>query len=315
MYQIIGIVVPIISILLTFRYISNGGAYRKSVLTVCAIAVFYGCFLFLSDRIVEFSMGNIGAFKTVLKQATIDAKQVGEIKSRVEAQSATIDMVAKNASESKELSEGLATKLNLAEKRLRDAEALYGNLAQNQELAAARLKEISDAVNQANSALSEIQAALGFTNTITAAQTGNRKAFDQLKVWSEDRSYKFSTQALQAVNTIFEQHSQPFFRSGLQVPWKEGVDPSQLNVQQLEQNYNNAPSFLKPALIEYIAKRSDITKKDRMQFLINVIGHDEDLGAVEYAGRYFTQAANLQIKPLATEYLLEWWRDNKDKIE
>ncbi len=51
-----------------------------------------------------------------------------------------------------------------------------------------------------------------------------------------------------------------------------------------------------------------------MQFLVDIIERDTDLNAVEYAGRYFTQGASLKIKPLAIEYLLNWWKENKDKI-
>jgi hypothetical protein len=52
-----------------------------------------------------------------------------------------------------------------------------------------------------------------------------------------------------------------------------------------------------------------------MEIYINVIKNDMSLTAVEYAGRQFTSLANLQIKPLATDYLIDWWVKNKESIK
>jgi hypothetical protein len=52
-----------------------------------------------------------------------------------------------------------------------------------------------------------------------------------------------------------------------------------------------------------------------MNFLASVLRDDASLTAVEYAGRRFTEAADLPLKSLETEPMLEWWDKNRNKIE
>ena len=72
---------------------------------------------------------------------------------------------------------------------------------------------------------------------------------------------------------------------------------------------------LKPALIEYINNRSDIPKLEKLDFFIEVMKTDASLKAVEYAGRYFTMGTNLKIKPLAIDYLPNWWAEHRKDYE
>ena len=64
-------------------------------------------------------------------------------------------------------------------------------------------------------------------------------------------------------------------------------------------------------MLEFAWKRDDIPKIDRMDFMMQVMEKDTSLTAVEYAGRYFTQSAGLKIKPMALEYLKDWWDTNR----
>jgi len=154
--------------------------------------------------------------------------------------------------------------------------------------------------------------------TIVRAENNDRRAFEQIRKWHNDESFQFSAEATAAYQKIRSMHNSPIYRSGFTVPWKNGIEPSKLNLSDLKKNYQNisvSTPHLKPALIEYIWKREDIPKRNRMEFLIEVLKTDDSLVAVEYAGRYFAEGASLSKDPLAVDEFVSWWEANKDKIK
>ncbi len=154
-----------------------------------------------------------------------------------------------------------------------------------------------------------------FTQTVIAAQNDDRQAFDQLEIWARDRSFPLREKALNAFRSILDKHSPSMVRGGFKIPWEEGIDPSKLSFDQLRQNYQAAPAWLKPGLIEDIWKRENIPKKQRMEFLVEVVKRDSSLTAVEYAGRYLSSALDAGVKPLAIKQLLQAWIEKKSSIK
>ncbi len=292
--KLIGILLVLDSIALTAWWVTTHGSHKGTVVTLCFLTVFAGLALILQERITELTIKGVGTIKTAVQQVTSDAKTVAELKERVENQSATVDLVAKEASKAKALSEEVADKNKRAEDKL---------------------ETLDKAIDKANTTLEELEAVTEFTTAVVAAQNDDRKAFDKLKLWAEDKAYRFSGRAQQAWNKILEEHSKPFFVSGFKVPWTEGFDPSKLTLPELSKQYQHAPAQLKPALLEYIWNRNDIPKIDRLDFMLNVMQTDSSLTAVEYAGRYFTSGTDQKIKPLAVEYLGNWWRKHRQEFK
>lgn len=294
MMQTFGVILVFGSLAGTAWWVGTSRPHKGFMISICLIAVFAGSFFVVQERAVEITFKGLGTIKAAAEQAVLDANEVNQIKKRAAAQSATIDLVVQQAGESKRLVEELSQTSAVAEQRL-------GTIEKTSE--------------RASKVLSELEQATQFTMTVIAAQTDDRKAFDQLVTWAKVKSHPFSSRAGQAWGMILDQHNPPFVRIG-KVPWPDRIDdPSKLTFQQLRQGYESALVFVKPALIAYISKRQDIPKKDRMQFLADVIEHDESLKAVEYAGRYFMKEAGLKFKPLAVTPILEWWRNNKNTIQ
>jgi hypothetical protein len=98
------------------------------------IAIFAGAFLLLRDRVVELTVENVGTIKAAATQAAADASSISELRSRIEAQAATIDLVAASAEESRSLATDFSEKLDQAEARLSQMDELIqrasGSLAQ-----------------------------------------------------------------------------------------------------------------------------------------------------------------------------------------
>lgn len=177
-----------------------------------------------------------------------------------------------------------------------------------------KFKILNVDLKKARETVNDLKVISDFTMTVIAAQNDDRKAFDKLKSWAVEKSFSRSAEAEQAWIKILDEHASPFYTSGFNVPWAAGIDPSKLSFLELQRTYNSAPTFIRLALVEYIWGRKDILKKERMQFLVDVMKNDGSLKTVEYAGRFFTSESGQNIKPLAIESLLEWWANNKDKI-
>ena len=179
-----------------------------------------------------------------------------------------------------------------------------------------RLASLDDEIGKARGTRDDLRNRSEFAMTVIFAQNDDRKAFDQLKAWSEDPAFPFKKEAQQAWIKILDEHATPFTVSGFTVPWAEGVDPSKLSFADLKRDFPNAPAYVRVALVEYIwKKRDDVPKKDRMQFLADTLQSDNSLRVVEHAGRFFTEESNQKIKPLAVDVLLDWWKKNKADYE
>lgn len=95
--KLIGILLILNSIAVSSYWITTHGTHKGAVLTLCFLAVFAGFALVLSDRITELSVKGVGTIRAAAEQASSDAKAISDIKTRIEAQSATVDLVADRA--------------------------------------------------------------------------------------------------------------------------------------------------------------------------------------------------------------------------
>jgi len=154
-----------------------------------------------------------------------------------------------------------------------------------------------------------------FMMTVINAQNGYRKALDQLHKWSNDDSFLLNHQAWQAWKDIAKKYN-PYLNNkiGTPLPWKEGTDPSTLTFIDLKRIYQGQDSLsdYKPALINYIWMRNDISEGERMEFLVEIIKSDDSLKAVNVAGQLFWKAAKLKSRIFSSEEdLSKWWEENK----
>ena len=294
MLQLIGLLIILNSLVVAGWWLMQQKPGMAACISLCLIGVFVGIVLIFNERAVEITIKNVGTIKAVAEQAKVDAQTISDIKQRIEGQAATVDAVAKTAYDAKRVAEDVESKSQEADKKL---------------------KNIDDAVKQGRAAVAELQAYTAFNNAVIAAQNDDRKSFDQLKTWAQDKNYPFSKAAQQAWMTILDSHDSAMSKGGFTIPWKEGVDPEKLSFEELQANYKEAPAHIRLGFVEYIWQRQDLQKQQRMQFLIDVLQTDSSLNVVEYAGRYFSAGSKDRLKPLAIEQHVDWWNKNKDSIQ
>jgi len=97
MFKIIGGLLIINSIIIALLLITSSQVNKAGVISICLIAIFAGFFLIIQDRVIEITVKGVGTIKAAAEQATSDANTIAEIKKRIEAQSATVDLVAEKA--------------------------------------------------------------------------------------------------------------------------------------------------------------------------------------------------------------------------
>jgi hypothetical protein len=289
--QILGVLIVVVVIALLVSSERPSGVPAIAALVVVLLA---GLALALSDRAIELTIEKVGSIKAAAKQAETKLEEIVEIKKRIDAQAATIDLVAKEATTAKALSEELKQKTEKADEKLR---------------------QIDGALEKATVALNTLNQFTAFHTLAMSAQTGNRGAFDEIRKTADDSKSPFRDMALQVFREIMNKNQPAFYMRPGHPTWKEGVDPKQFTLDRLRTEYQNAPALLRPALLTYIRDRHDFAKSDRMQFCIDVLRDEKvDLNLVSLAGRYFAELSENMLMPLAIPEHLVWWEKNKESI-
>lgn len=101
--EIVGILVVVAALGIGCWRFYKGKKLPASNLARLALASFIGVALVLNHRISELSFGKLATLKAASEQAQADAAQIAAIRERVEAQAATMDLVAKESAEAKRL--------------------------------------------------------------------------------------------------------------------------------------------------------------------------------------------------------------------
>lgn len=275
----------------------SASAGSKWMLGACGLAVLAGLYLMGEGKSKELSLSGVGSIR---ETAEADAREIAQLKNRVEAQSATVDLVAKSAKE---------------------AQQLTGELKKKSDEFDEQLKKANEALEKANKDTTELKEVLAFTSVVVGAQSDSRIAFDQLAKWSADPNFRFRHEARQAWAIAGQPHAKSaMYMSSFEIPWAAGFDPKALTLDQIQNLYANRPVDWRPALLEFIWKRDDIPRRVRMAHMVEVQASDSSLAAVAYAGRFFIQGAEqldpaVKFEPLNVEKIADWWRDNQEKFK
>jgi hypothetical protein len=135
-----------------------------------------------------------------------------------------------------------------------------------------------------------------------------------------DTSFPFQKNAMKAKKNISDE-SYYFYllpiKPAYKVPWEKGLNPYEVPLSQLWKEYNSTPEIIiRCGIIQFMwEERGDIPKKERLQFLVDVLKNDKSLEVVKLAGHYFKETSNDGFTPLGINGHIEWWEKNKDTIK
>jgi hypothetical protein len=119
-FMIIGTLLICVAVFMVFY-----GAFKRNnakTLYPASVIIFsFGLLLTLKDSISKITTSIVTV--ELVKQATVDADAIDKIRSRVEDQSATIDLIAKKAVSAESASEDAEKQINLTKQKLQDVDA------------------------------------------------------------------------------------------------------------------------------------------------------------------------------------------------
>lgn len=178
-----------------------------------------------------------------------------------------------------------------------------------------KIAELNSLISEATSKLQEIESITEFLKVTIAAQNDDRRAFDKLVSWIDDKLFPMRKEAVSTWVKIRADYGGPIEPGYMNFPWPKDIDPNKLSISDLRKIYTSSVSLYHAYLVNFINEKTDISKKDRMAFFIDVLKDDESLIATSYAGKFFAKDVGVEWKHFVIEPLLNWWDKNKDKIE
>jgi len=182
------------------------------------------------------------------------------------------------------------------------------------EAANEKIINMDQKVAKATEKINNLSTETDFMTVFNSAQSNDRAAFEKLKIWSEDNDSPYRERASQAYRKIMEDHQLGLPLNPVDPPWKPGIDPSQLTFHQLREIYDGAGTH-RPGVLKYVMQRKDITKKEKMQFLIDIIKSEQNLKFLEYAGQCFIGESKQNVYKIAYWEHIKWWDEHKDEIK
>lgn len=103
----VGMLVILASLIAGAWYVISGRPRPVLASSFTFLAIFVGIFFVVYERATEITITGVGTIKAAAKSAEGDAAAIAKVLTRVEAQSATIDLVAAKATEAEKLSKEL----------------------------------------------------------------------------------------------------------------------------------------------------------------------------------------------------------------
>ncbi|MBM4056405.1 MAG: hypothetical protein FJ264_17395 [Planctomycetes bacterium] len=310
--QIIGLVIIISLLPITIWCVTKKKPYlRTLIFCVDPIFFIFGVILFKIDLIYEITLPEGTTIKTTLQKATLDAKEISALKERVEAQSATIDLVAKSASEAKNLStdakslyEELSNKNKIADKELKN----ISNKILPLELKA---KSLSTLIRKIRKELLLLQEILKIQQLTTAAKAGSRRDYEELnEISTKDPRIQTYTKA--ALNDIFFYFDAERNIGGRTLGDLIARKPIECSVDEVIDIYHNAdPSLgLRESAINTLAK---LKKDTAVQEICDSIYKEQNLRVIARMIRALSILTDEYFETLDINKVKTWWGKNPNK--
>ncbi len=292
---------------------------NRGLLILCCYSVAMWLITVSGEKLTEFSIGNL--FSAKLDQANEYVNEIEMMKNSISSQKARIDSTYNETIET-------SVRIFKLEDKTRESELIISKLDSSSTKLFDRIKVIKDntedklngidsLIHNAQESIQQLGLLNEFTSTAIMAQNGDRIAFDKICEWCDDKIHPFSKQAVNVWDNVKNSFGIFLFKPTYPIEWEKIGNPESLSYKILVNRYFDKdlnPRF-KPAFIEYIWNRDDFSKRDKMEFSLQVLKKDNSLLAMQYAGSYFNREAGLKSSPVLWQEQVKWWEENKDKFE
>ena len=185
-------------------------------------------------------------------------------------------------------------------------------LDQRQDKSQKTEQELRELLDQARETLSQVRQQSDFVQTVLAAQSDDRKAYDQLCAWATNAYFSLRTQSEQAKFTIQKSYSGWLGEgSYADISWKDGINPAGMSFQEIEANWQLLPPIYARAYVDFVWSNTNITKEQKITFIHGVLADSRNsMQAADKAGRILADESKTRYNPPFEFGPLEkWWAD------
>ena len=185
-------------------------------------------------------------------------------------------------------------------------------LDRRQEESEKREKELKDLVNQARETLTQVRQQAEFVQTVLAAQSDDRMAYDQLCAWAGNSSFPLQTLAAQTRNSVQKAYVGWLGEGTYQtLSWRDGFDPNGMSYQEIERTWQGLPSAFARAYLEFVWGNTNITKEQKLTFVHGVLSDSRNsLQTADKAGRLLAAEGKVTYNPpFSFGPIQKWWNE------
>lgn len=177
---------------------------------------------------------------------------------------------------------------------------------------APRLKKIDESLTEAGNALSQLQSLSGFYGLAIRVRSDDRHAFDSIMEIFDNPSDPRLSQAHAIVSNL-PKDMDILNLLEYQVDWKElGIDPDVADISAFEGAMRQLMPIYQTKVMETVWRAQHLSKRDRVQFLIDIMVNTSSLRSLDKACRLLNEESKVGKNFLAWQEYPKWWDSRKD---
>jgi len=179
-----------------------------------------------------------------------------------------------------------------------------------------RIQLVKTELNTTRENIEKLNRTADYLSIVSLAQNDDKAAFEQLQKWAKDKTYPLQERAVRDLSAIMDNLDTGYLVvSSPPIAWGPGIDPSKLTIIDLEAKYESVSSAnTRSDIAHYIGNRSDISKKDKLQFFVKMLQKEKSIRAYESMLGLFEKYSGQKFNRSDTKSIVEWWNQNKMKI-
>ncbi len=159
--------------------------------------------------------------------------------------------------------------------------------------------ELQVTLAEARSLLEKLDEQSMFIMAVLAAQTEDRDAYQRLDKWAGDENFRLRSEARKAKFAIQLSYANDMFDKPYKVlNWRETAKPNLFGMDEIGKNWQNVPSDLARAYVEFVWGHTNIDKEQKLSFLHGVLADSRNnLPALHRAARLLSDELKADYNP------------------
>ena len=288
--RLFGLLILLNTLFVSGYFVFGTSADIKRISGFAAVGAILSLILIISDRVTHIKLDGIGEIAAAAEKAEASAERILEIEQEVETHRDTIALVARDANDTRKQLGSVTDTIHKLQQQMVDIDGLQDNASK----ALNRLSSLSD-----------------FYNDMMSARSDDRQAFERVSSISYDGSDFRNEQARQFLE-VLPKEIEVLNILDYQVPWDTLlITPETASFQTLQNAISQLQPIHQSKLIETIWETDRFPKKQRIQFMIDVIANTSSMRCLDKATRLLDNEANVGKNFLGRSLYRQWWETNE----